>query len=79
MVERKGNQEGVDVEIPSLRKFIEVSMCINEKNLLQTLANTEKKAIRRLRQLRYENYIAAVMAIYINRRNGHLKYMEKDL
>jgi len=79
IVERKGNKEGVDVEIPSQRKLIEVGMCTNEKNLFTTLSNTEIKAIRRLRQPKYKDYIAEVMAIYIDKKNGHLKYIERGI
>jgi len=78
-VERIGNREGADVEIPSQRKFIEVCMCTNEKDFLTRLATAEIKAAKRLRQPRYYDYIAGAMAVYIDKKNGHLKYMERDL
>jgi hypothetical protein len=76
IVEDKGNLEGPDVLIPSKRKFIEVCMCTNEKNLFNMLSSAEKKALRRLKDPNYRDYMAEAMAVYINRKNGHLKYIE---
>jgi hypothetical protein len=76
-VESNGNDGGVDVEIPSQRKFIEACMCTNEKHLLTSLATAEIKALKRSQQSIYRNYTAVAMAVYIDRKNGHLKYIEK--
>jgi len=77
MVESNGNEGGVDVEIPSQQKFFEVCMCTNEKNLFTSLTTAEIKALNRLRKSQYRDYTAVAMAVYIDRKNGHLHYIEK--